>query len=266
MNYEFAPGSNAQVSYSRRIRRPRFWDLNPFFTFSDNRNTFSGNPNLNPEFTDSYEVNYIKVLDDITLTSGLFYRNTTDVIQRILEFNPDGTTNRIPQNLATSEDFGLELTFQYSGIKWLRLDGNANFFRQLINGQNFDQNFTAETTTWFGRMTARASFWNSDLQLRFNYRAPRETVQGRSEGIPSLDLGWSRDILKKQGTFTFSIRDLFNSRRRAGTTVGENFFRESEFQWRARTITLALNYRINQKKKRSRGGDRGGDFEGGGEF
>ena len=266
LNYEFAPGSNAQVSYSRRIRRPRFWDLNPFFTFSDNRNTFSGNPNLNPEFTDSYEVNYIKVLDDITLTSGLFYRNTTDVIQRILEFNPDGTTNRIPQNLATSEDFGLELTFQYSGIKWLRLDGNANFFRQLINGQNFDQNSTAETTTWFGRMTARASFWNSDLQLRFNYRAPRETVQGRSEGIPSLDLGWSRDILKKQGTFTFSIRDLFNSRRRAGTTVGENFFRESEFQWRARTITLALNYRINQKKKRSRGGDRGGDFEGGGEF
>jgi len=103
----------------------------------------------------------------------------------------------------------------------------------------------------------------SDLQLRFNYRAPRETVQGRSEGIPSLDLGWSKDILQKQGTFTISVRDLFNSRRRAGTTIGENFFRESEFQWRARSITLALNYRINQKKKRGGGNRGGGDFDGG---
>ncbi len=263
VNYEFAPGSNVQVSYSRRIRRPRFWDLNPFFTFSDSRNTFSGNPNLDPEFTDSYELNYIKVVDNLTLTSGIFYRNTTDVIQRILEFNPDGTTNRIPQNLATREDLGLEFTFQYSGVEWLRLDGNANFFQQAIDGQNFDESFSSETTTWFGRFTARASFWKSDLQLRFNYRAPRETVQGRSEGIPSLDLGWSKDILQKQGTFTISVRDLFNSRRRAGTTIGENFFRESEFQWRARSITLALNYRINQKKKRGGGNRGGGDFEGG---
>ena len=264
LNYEFAQGSNAQISYSRRIRRPRFWDLNPFFTFSDSRNTFSGNPNLDPEFTDSYELNYIRVLDDITVTSGLFFRHTTDVIQRILEFNDDGTTNRIPQNLATSNDLGLEVTFQYSGIKWLRLDGNANFFRQEVNGQNFDEDFSAETTTWFGRFTSRATFWKSDLQLRFNYRAPRETVQGRTRGIPSLDLGWSKDILQKKGTLTLSVRDLFNSRKRAGVTIGENFFRESEFQWRARSITLSMNYRINQKKQRQRGGNRsGGDFEGG---
>jgi len=265
LNYELAPGSTVQMSYSRRVRRPRFWDLNPFFTFSDSRNTFSGNPNLDPEFTNSYELNYIRYLDDLTISGGFFYRHTTDVIQRILNFNSDGTTNRQPENLATGDDFGLELTFQYSGVKWLRLNGSANFFKQKVNGQNVDASFESNTTTWNTRWTSRFTFWKgSDLQLRFNYRAPRETVQGRSNSIASVDIGWSKDILDKQGTLTLSVRDVFNSRKRRGTTIGENFFRESEFQWRARSTNLTFNYRINQKKKRSRGGDRGGgDFEGG---
>ena len=65
---------------------------------------------------------------------------------------------------------------------------------------------------------------------------------------------------------TFSVRDVFNSRRRRSETFGEGFFRESEFQWRARTLNLSFNYRINQKKKRQRSGGGGGDFDGGGEF
>ena len=58
-NYEFSEKDAIQLSYSRRIQRPRFWYLNPFFTYNDRRNLFSGNPNLNPEFTDSYELNYL---------------------------------------------------------------------------------------------------------------------------------------------------------------------------------------------------------------
>lgn len=264
-NYEITEGSTVQTSYSRRIRRPRFRDLNPFFTFSDSRNTFSGNPNLDPEFTDSYEINYIKYADDLTISGGVFYRHTTDVIQRILLFNDDGTTNRLPQNLATGDDYGVELTMQYSGLKWLRLDGSANFFQQKINGQNVDDSFQSNTSTWNTRWTTRFTFWKgSNLQLRFNYRAPRETVQGRSNAIASLDLGWSKDVMEKSGTLTLSVRDLFNSRRRKGVTIGENFYQESEFQWRARTVSLSFNYRINQKKKRGGRPSGGGDFEGGG--
>ncbi len=263
-NYEITEGSTVQTNYSRRIRRPRFWDLNPFFTFSDSRNTFSGNPNLDPEFTDSYEINYIKYADDLTISGGVFYRHTKDVIQRILLFNDDGTTNRIPQNLATGDDYGVELTMQYSGLKWLRLNGSANFFKQKVNGQNVDNSFQSNTSTWNTRWTTRFTFWKgSDLQLRFNYRAPRETVQGSSNAIASLDIGWSKDVMGKSGTLTLSVRDVFNSRRRKGVTIGENFYRESEFRWRARTATLSFNYRINQKKKRG-GRPSGGEFEGGG--
>ncbi len=251
LNYQFNEGNAVQVSYSQRIRRPRFWDLNPFFNFSDSRNTFTGNPNLDPEFTDSYELNYIKYFESLTLTGGVFYRYSTDVIQRVLEFFPDGTTNRIPQNLATGKDLGLEATVTYSGIKWLRLDGNANFFRSRIDGRNVDNNFSADTYTWFGRGTARVSFdKDTDLQVRFNYRAPRDTPQGRSKSIGSIDIGFSRDIMQKNATITFSVSDLLNSRIRRGVTFGETFYQESEFQWRPRSFNVAFNYRINQKKQR----------------
>jgi outer membrane receptor protein involved in Fe transport len=266
VNLEVSESNAVQISYSRRIRRPRFWDLNPFFTFSDSRNTFSGNPNLDPEYTDSYEIGNIKYFESGTISGSFFYRRTTDVIQRILEFRPDGTTNRQPENLAERDDYGLELTFQYSGLKWWRVDGNANFFRSITNGQNLDDGLQADTYTWFARMTNRFTFWDgADLQLRLNYRAPRETTQGKSKSITSIDLGLSKD-LSKDVTMTIGVRDLLNSRKRRGETIGDGFFRESEFQWRARSANIAINYRINQKKKRSRGGNRGGDFEGGEEF
>jgi len=265
LSYELPSDNAIQISYSRRIRRPRFWHLNPFFTFSDSRNTFSGNPNLDPEYTDSYELGNIKYWEKGTISGAFFYRYSTDVIERILEFNPDGTTNRIPQNLSKRKDYGLELTFQYSGLKWWRLDGNANFFRSQTDGSNIDDSFSADTYTWFGRMTNRFTFWQgSDLQLRFNYRAPRTTTQGRRNGTLSFDIGWSKDV-SKSGTLTLSVKDVFNSRKYSGTTIGDGFFRESEFRWRSRSANLSFNYRINQKKKRQRP-DRG-DFEGGeGEF
>ena len=266
LNYEFTPGNTIQASYSNRIRRPRFWDLNPFFTFADSRNIFRGNPNLDPEFTDSYELNYIRYLDDMTITGGFFYRYTTNKIQRILTFNPDGTTLRQPENLATGNDYGLEFTLQYSGVKWLRLDGNANYYRQQVNGQNIDDNFNASSSVFTSRFTSRFDFWDSNLQLRLGYRGPRDTVQGRSKSITSVDIGWSKDILDKKATLTLSIRDLFNSRIRRGETIGEGFYREDEWQWRVRSYNLAFNYRINQKKQRQRQRGGGEDFEGGGEF
>jgi ferric enterobactin receptor len=94
--------------------------------------------------------------------------------------------------------------------------------------------------------------------LRVNYRAPRETTQGTTKAITSLNLGMSRDVFKKKGTLTLSISDVFNSRKRRGTLFTDNLYREEEFQWRGRTTRLTLNYRLNQKKRR--GGGRSGGY------
>ena len=266
LNYEINEGNKLQVNYSRRIRRPRFWSLNPFFTLQDRRNIFSGNEDLNPEYTDSYEVNYLKFWDKATFTSGLFYRHTKGAIERVPDVQEDGNTVTKPQNFATRNDLGAEVIFSYSALAWLRLDGNVNFFRSITDGTNVNENYEADALTWTSRISSKISFWKSDLQIRANYRAPRETVTGKRKSIYSIDVGWSKDFLKrKNATLTLSIRDLLNSRKRRYQIFDdEGFFREGEFQWRSRSINLNLNYRINQRKQRKRGGRFDGDGGDGG--
>ena len=269
LSYDLANNNAIQVSYSRRIRRPRFWDLNPFFTFSDNRNFFGGNPNLNPEFTDSYEIGHIKYWDKGSLSSAIYYRHTTDVITRIRRSVEDNKTAMRPENLATRNSFGFEFTYSFNPYKWWRVNGDLNFYRSITEGtvivDSETINLSADAFSWNGRITSKMTIWNDlDFQLSGNYRAPRETTQGKANAMYHFDLGFSKDVLKKNGTLTLSVRDVLNSRRRRYTTGDEDFFTRGDFQWRFRQITLSLNYRINQKKKR--GGGRGGrgNFDGGG--
>lgn len=262
LSYNLSEGNDLQLSYSRRIRRPRFWYLNPFFTFSDSRNFFSGNPNLDPEFTDSYEIGYLKIWEQITFGSSVYYRITDDNIERLLTLNDDGTTFTRPVNLSTRKDYGLEFTMSYSGISWLRLDANANVFNSRTQGFFEEQSFETENETWNGRLTARITLWDkSNLQIRTNYRGAMQTPQGNRDGRGTVDLGWSKDV--KNFTFTISGRDIFNSRRRSGETFLDDFYERSEFQWRTRTVNLAVNYRINQKKQRGKPNNR--DSGGGGD-
>jgi len=294
LNYNFSEQSAIQASYSRRVNRPRFWDLNPFFTFSDNRNFFSGNPNIDPEFTDSYEIGQIQYLDGLSVNTSLFYRKTNASIQRVLIVNlTDITTLRTPINIGTTQDLGLDLSVNFSAIEWLKLDANWNIFLNELSldesqtqsaifnyyttvrnysgtQSEFDSQFSAtlnefSNVTWNGRLTSKIDFWDSDLQLRLNYRAARQSAQGRREPIATVDIGWSKDLLQEKNlTLTLSARDLFNSRRRNSITLLDEFYQQGDFQWRGRTVTLTASYRINQKKKR--GGKSGGNFDGGGDF
>ncbi|MCO6480967.1 MAG: TonB-dependent receptor [Phaeodactylibacter sp.] len=262
LGYEFAGQNSVQVSYSRRINRPRFWDLNPFFSFSDPRNLRTGNPNLDPEFTHSFEIGHLKYWDNMSLSSSVYYRYTEGIIERIRTLQEDGTTLTRPENLATEDAYGLDVTFSASPAKWWDLDGNVNFYRSLINGNNINSSFTADAVTWNGRITSKMELWKAvDAQVRFNYRAPRNTTQGRNKSYYFVDLALSKDVLDSKATVTLSVRDLFNSRRWRYIFEDDDFYSRGDFQWRARQVILTFNYRLNQNKQRQRDGR--GDFEGG---
>lgn len=295
LGYKLSERNSLQVSYSKRIRRPRFWDLNPFFTFSDNRNFFGGNPTVNPQYTNSYELGFIQYWEKATLSSSVFYRETNASIQRVLSVDQmTGNTLRVPLNSGQVDDIGLDFTINYKGADWININGNFNIFQNklsVINNEvesviydyyqtvrsyagtlkDFNDLYAYELNetdniTWNGRITTKFTFWDSDLQLRANYRGARETSQGSTNAIGSLDIGWSKDFLEaKNLTLTLSVRDLFNSRKRNSIVDITDFYQESEFQWRSRTATLTASYRINQKKKRfNRNARSGGEFEGGG--
>ncbi|MCU0402410.1 MAG: outer membrane beta-barrel family protein, partial [Algoriphagus sp.] len=247
LNYRLSEENAFQLSYSRRVRRPVYNDLSPYVTFSDQRNFFSGNPNLDPEFTDSYEFGYIKYLKKSTLFTTAYFRNTTDKIQRIRTVQDNGFSVTVPFNITGEVSYGLEFSGDYAATPWWKLDFNANFFYADIDGSNLDKNFQATTTSLLFRQTSRFTIAdNWDLQVRANYEARRKTAQGVQKGIFFIDLSASRKIMNNRGTLILNVTDLLNSRINRYITEGANFFTEGEAQMIRRQTNLTFTYRIKQ--------------------
>lgn len=245
------PKENAiQVSYSRRVRRPFYNDLSPFMTFSDSRNYFSGNPDLNPEFSNVYEIGHIKYFDKGSFSSSVYYRDTEDKIDRIRTVNENGNSVTLPQNLLSEQAMGLEFSSAYAPTGWWKLDFNFNFFHADIDGSNIIETYKASTYSWFVRQTSRFTLPKSfDIQVRGNYEAPQNTAQGKRKALYYADLSMSKDVLKGRGTINFNILDVFNTRRVRSISEGVNFYTDSNFQARRRQFNLTFNYRIKQAKQ-----------------
>lgn len=262
--YEITRDKTWQLSYSRRINRPRFRELLPFSNFSDSRNYFMGNPDLNPEYTHSFETGYLVNWETGSVLSSAYYRYRQGVIQRITEVQGDSITLVFPINLATQNAYGLEFNVSLNLARWWTLNSSANFYRAITEGQYNDDRLFADTHTFNTRSTSKMTLWDKlDFQTSFNYRAPRMTTQGRRRSSYSLDFALAKDVLKGKGTITANVRDVLNSRKRRSITEIGDYYEETESQWRPRSFRVTFTYRLNQIKERGeRDGHRAGPGNG----
>ncbi|MEB2784719.1 outer membrane beta-barrel family protein [Algoriphagus persicinus] len=247
LTYNITPENALQLSYSRRVQRPVYNDLSPYVTFSDSRNFFSGNPDLNPEYTNAFELGHIKYFDKGTLFSTVYYRSTNDKIERLRTVNDDGYSVTKPYNLNGENSFGVELSGDYRPKEWWKIDMNVNFFHANIDGSNIQADYTATTYSWLFRQTSRFTLNNGlDLQLRANYEARQKTAQGVRKGIFFMDISASKGIIQDRGTVTLNVTDVLNSRKNRYITEGANFYTEGSSQRQMRQINLTMNYRLKQ--------------------
>lgn len=248
LSYKLSESNNLQLSYSRRVNRPGQWDLLPFTKFGDNREMRLGNPDLNPEFTHAFEAGWLQTWDKGSLLTGLYYRNTSDVFQRLTTVNDDGLVLLMVRNLARQQSYGMEFNFNYEMLKWLKFNTGLNFFRELTNGNFQGRDLSSDNYTWTNRSTLNATLagaWRT--QASFNYTAPRNNTQGRQKSTYYMDLGISRELLKGNATLAFNVRDVFNTRRWRSITDTPEIYAVSSTQWRPRSAQLSLTYRFNQK-------------------
>lgn len=264
LTYEISDESSVSLSYSRRISRPRGRQINPFSNYSSNINLFEGNPDLDPAFTDALDLGYLKRWKNITFNTSMYLNKTTDAFQFIRRENGDFVGElpvivSTPINLATEYRFGFEFTLNYSPYKWWKLNSNFNFFRNETQGDysyiSFDdavvyQNFDNTAYSWFTRLTSKITLpYKIDWQTNFTYNGPQNTAQGKSYGVASANLGFSKDLFKEQATIALNIQDVFNSRKRISESyipgVSNSY---SEMQWRVRQINVSFTYRFNKKK------------------
>lgn len=247
LTYNISQENAFQLSYSRRVRRPVYNDLSPYVTLSDSRNFFSGNPDLNPEYTNAFELGHIKYFKKGTFFTTVYYRSTNDKIERLRSVDEDGNSRTLPYNLNGENSFGVELSGDYRPYEWWKIDMNVNFFHANIDGSNIQTGYTAKTYSWLFRQTSRFTLNNGiDVQLRMNYEAKQKTAQGIRKGVFFMDLSASKDIIKDRGTLTLNVIDILNSRKNRYITEGANFYTEGKSQYQRRQINLTMNYRLKQ--------------------
>ena len=266
LNYSVNEFNQFQVSYTRRIRRPGFWQMSPFRSYNDNRNIRMGNPALTPTYMDSYELGYIHFWDKASFNFTTYYRHGTNMI-RHYTYEEDGVFYSMPINFGKADDFGVEMVAQGQMNKWWNLNGNVNFFRSQFNGKINDKVYDDATWMLFGRAVSKFKIkkW-FDLQLTAHVMGPHKEPLGMHKGNWWVDLAVSKEILHGNGTITFNVRDLFNSRSHGGESWGDGFWQYNTSTWNRRSFSLNFNYRINQQNmKRNRPEGEGGDEGGGGE-
>jgi outer membrane receptor protein involved in Fe transport len=253
--YTITPDNSFQLSYSRRVRRPTYNDLTPFVTFSDNRNYFSGNPNLNPEFTNSFDLGHLKYFDQGSISSSIYYRETFGKIDRFRTVDSLGFSKTLPSNLSNQKSMGIEITSSWNFTKSYKADLSFNAFRAITDASNINSAFKSDTYSWFVRHSSRIKLGATDLQIRANYEAPQLTPQGSRGYMAWMDISASKDIMKGNGTLSLSILDIFNSRinryesRYLSPADGSGFFTSGESQGRLRSFNLTFNYRFKTTKQ-----------------
>ncbi|MCP9235905.1 outer membrane beta-barrel family protein [Lewinella sp. JB7] len=254
-SYKFSEAVSVQAGYSRRIFRPRLWDLNPFFNIRNNFNVRAGNPNLQPEFTDSYELTGIVIVGDVSLNAGIYHRYTTDVVERVSFFR-DNVNVTQPVNLGTSRTNGVELNGKYRPVRWLTLNGdfNYNHFDRTAELEGVSYDFSAERFN--GRLVTKFELpLDIDFEVAGNLRSGYRTVQGRVSGFSYADVGLRKKVLKGRMIFNVSVRDAFASMIDENEATQPDFYLYN-YRQRGRFVTVGLSYGFGKGEAMEFGGQK----------
>lgn len=276
LGWEISPTASITLGYNRRISRPNAWTLNPFQSRSSKTSYFQGNPKLDPSYSNGIDIGYLKQFKKVTLNSSVYYRKSTDAVSRVAIVTDETVfvngietpvIRRLPINLGTEEQFGVELNTSLRLIKGMRTNASVNFFRRIEKGNYQGISYDSNNTSWSGNLSNSYRLpFVVQSQFSVRYRGPNESSFGKSKGFLYTDLALSKDILNDNATINFRFSDLFNTGKYDYQTITPVAVTDGIYQRREPTYTLTFTYRFRQEKNRQRGrrGSYGqGDF---GEF
>ena len=246
LKYALTPKSEIGLSYSRRITRASSGDLNPFTAYSDPFNLRRGNPYLQPEFINSYDLAYSSEGAKLNFSAAIFYRHTVNAISRIKVFYDDNSSAVTFANIGQSHSFGTELIASYKPTKWWRntLSTNINYVQYQTSNANWNRN----GFNWNVKYIGSVDFWKktATLQLNVNYIAPRITVQGTAQRRGSVELSFDKKFNDGKWTVGARVSDIFNRQGFYMEVNQLNIYQVSEFKWLTRRVYLTIAYKFGK--------------------
>ncbi|MDC0386807.1 TonB-dependent receptor [Flavobacteriaceae bacterium] len=276
LSYEFNEKENVTLGYSRRVRRPRSWSLNPFRSLTSLTFFRQGNPDLDPSYSNLVDLGYLKRWDKFTFNGSVYYQKATQVIERITEATGElvvvsqDPLVELPEfrstsvNLSENARTGTEFTLTYTPKRKVRISGNFNIFNSETIGSYKGVPLDREIISWFARVNSSFPLpFGINTQLRGFYFGPRANAQTESKGVLTFSGALNKSMFKDKATLSFQASDILNSSRRKSTTETADFRNYTEFQWRQPTYIFTFTYKINERKNQRRRNNRGDNFDSG---
>jgi len=260
ISYQLTPNDQLQLNYTRRLHRPWGGQLNSFRNTSDATTVSFGNPELTPEYSNSFSVNYLRTWTQHSLLVSAYYRPTTDVIQRInWQSSSDGLMYQTNMNVARSTSSGVEATLKDNFFRILDLTTNLNAYYYKLNGFNYDmdgQTVMGEGNsnfTWNARVIGSLILpYGISVQLSGRYRARQVITQGYRKAGYNFDFGVRKNFFNKKFTLSINCRDLLNSRKFETYTSSDTFQRYQLNKRGGRKVNLTLTWNFGNTNKKKR--------------
>ncbi len=285
LSQKFKNKQEIQLSYTRRINRPNFFQLIPYTDYTDTLNITRGNPNLVPEFTNSLELSYSKTFKaNNTFLASVYYKQTNNLITRFLEQDTNFITHKEDLintyvNANSARTIGAELTAVNTLTKWWDITTNINVYNSYINTDNVTQQSQNALWSWFGKLNSNfklpaklklqlTGLYQSKTNLPVNTGgggfgggpgggAPQSASQGYIAAFWAVDAAISRSFLKNDAaTISLSISDIFRTRWAKQHSESDFFIQDYDrlrdpqlvrlnFSWRFGKLDVSLFKRKN---------------------
>lgn len=261
LSYTADKNNQLGVSYSRRIRRPSYEDLNPFEFYLDRYTKIAGNPYLKPQYSDNIELTH--TFKQFLITS-IGYTHTQNMIAQIVEADKDAATGDTLLlrykylNIAKSDIINLNVSIPFPITKWWNTFTNLSLNHAMYNTVVDNNLVDVSATGFFGRtqhtFTLPKGF---AVEASFFYVSPQIADEGlfRMKAMYACDLGLQKQILKKKATIRVNVNDVFNNQRFRGSFDNAGRYVAVSSKWESRQLRVNFTYRFgntNVKAARNR--------------
>lgn len=235
------------LSYARKIRRPGYRELSPITRIMSSIFYSKGNPELGPEFINSFELNFIKYFNTFSVTPSLFYRITNDKITRYSTLIDSNITLSTPINANQESSYGGELLVNGAFSKIFSLNGSFSYFKQEIQSDSLGTN---STNTFAGRLFANINLpFDAGIQMTYFYTGRTVTPQGMIDPVNSFDIALRKDFMDKKLSLNFRLSDIFNSQKMSGNSSTDLYTQAFSRQRESQVAQLTISYKFGTESK-----------------
>ncbi|MCY2687445.1 TonB-dependent receptor domain-containing protein [Salinimicrobium sp. TH3] len=253
LSYKVNEMKTLQISYGRRVDRPGLNQVNPVREFSTPRITAVGNPVLDPQFTNSIELNYTHNFKKGSFTGGVFYRLIEDEINQVLLIDPEDPSRLLLtfMNWEDNTAYGAELSGRYKPFSWWSLNPSFELYSSTEKGFVGEDYLEVESTVYNFRLSQSFNVTKKlTLQLFGMYRSSSEMLQIQPEEFYFVNAGARYSFLNDKATLSLNINDIFDTQEFTFTT-DVPYSQEGNFKGDSQTVYLGFSYRFGGGKNKA---------------